>query len=116
MGESCRLLINSQMSITNKTGMCNLRILTIELEHCQIETSQELQMLSPSLFIQGTELVNWSIRCDPNFSANLDKSDLRLRKDLLGDLEILGGPQGARFGPNSPKLARLCWTHGHHTL
>merc|ERR1712208_66889 len=28
----------------------------------------------------------------------------------------LGGPRGARFGPNCPPLARLGWTHAHHTL
>ena len=28
----------------------------------------------------------------------------------------LGGPRGARFGPDCPRLARLGWTHAHHTL
>ena len=35
---------------------------------------------------------------------------------LLGAPEVLGGPRGARFGPNCPQLVRLGWTHAHHTL
>ena len=28
----------------------------------------------------------------------------------------LRGSRGGRFGPNCPRLARLSWIHGHHTL
>merc|ERR1712218_529585 len=35
---------------------------------------------------------------------------------LLGPSEVLGGPRGTKFGPDCPPLARLGWTHGHHTL
>ena len=38
------------------------------------------------------------------------------RKTLLGTQEVLVGPQWARFGPNCPRMARLGWTHAHHTL
>ena len=40
----------------------------------------------------------------------------RAQKTLLGAPEVLGGPRGAIFGPNCPRLAPLGWTHGHHTL
>ena len=38
------------------------------------------------------------------------------RKAPFGALEVLGGPRGGRFDPNYPRLARLGWIHGHHTL
>ena len=31
-------------------------------------------------------------------------------------LEVLGGPLGARFGPDYHQYARLGWTHGYNTL
>ena len=44
------------------------------------------------------------------------KGSFRTQMALLGAPEVLGGPRGARFGPDCPPLARLGWTHGHHTL
>ena len=35
---------------------------------------------------------------------------------LLGAPVVLGGPRGAKFDPNCPRLVRLGWTHAHHTL
>ena len=38
------------------------------------------------------------------------------KMSLFEVLEVLGGPAGAIFGPNSLGLMWLGWTHGYHTL
>ena len=44
------------------------------------------------------------------------KSSFWLKRPLLGVLEGLGGPPGARFGPNCHRLLCLGWTHGSGPL
>ena len=35
---------------------------------------------------------------------------------LLGVLKVLGGPGGARFGPKTPGLLCMGWTHSYNRL
>merc|ERR1712024_243725 len=44
------------------------------------------------------------------------KGSFRARMALLGAPKVLGGPRGARFGPDCLQLARLGWTHGDPTF
>ena len=39
------------------------------------------------------------------------KGSFRAQMALLGAPKVLGGPRGARFGPNCLPLTRLGWTH-----